>query len=65
MYRIEIWQYHSLTETYESDSVEEILDWYKNNNWQYCYECGGCAFDVYKDGIELSFEEEYKLGFHS
>ena len=62
MYKIEIYRYHSLIETYEDDDVEEVLRWYMSN-WQYCYEVGGCAFDLYKDGIELSFEEEYKLGF--
>ena len=63
VYKIEIFRYHDLVETYENDNVEEVLMWYKSN-WQYCYEVGGCAFDLYKDGIELSFEEELKLGFH-
>ena len=64
MYKIEIWQYHSLTTTYEDNDVEEVLRWYKSN-WQYCYELGGCTFDLYKDDVELSFKEEYELGFHS
>lgn len=63
MYKIEIWQHWSLVETYEDDNIEEVLRWYKSN-WQYCYECGGCAFDLYKDDVELSFDEEYELGFH-
>ena len=64
MYKIEIWQYGTITETYESNNVEEVLDWYKWS-WRNCYDCGGCAFGVYKDGEELSFDEVYALGFYS
>lgn len=64
MYKIEIWQYHDMVETYEDDDAKEVLRWYKAN-WQYCYDCGGCAFNIYIDGVELSFEEEYGLGFYS
>ena len=63
-YRIEIWQYHSMTEEYESDNIEGILEWYRAY-WQYCYDCGGCSFNVYKNGERLDFDEEYKLGFHN
>ena len=63
-YRIEIWQYQNITETYESDSIENILEWYKVN-WWWVYEIGGCSFHVYKDDEEISWREEYKLGFHS
>lgn len=63
MYKIEIWQYYSLTKSYESDNIKKILRWYKNK-WQYCYDCGGCTFDVYEDGVELSFDEKYELGFY-
>lgn len=64
IYRIEIWQYHSLTETYENDDVKDILEWYRVH-WRYCYEIGGCSFSVYKYDEELSFEEEHDLGFYS
>ncbi len=63
-YKIEIWQYHNITETYESDDVEDILQWYKVN-WWWIYECGGCSFSVYENDRELSFEEENKLGFYN
>ena len=62
-YKIEIWQYHNITEIYESDNIEDILHWYKVN-WWWLYELGNCSFSVYKDKEELSFEEEYRLGFH-
>lgn len=63
-YRIEIWVYRNLKAEYESNSIEAILEWYKTC-WQHCYECGGCAFEVYKNGEELDFDELYELGFHS
>lgn len=63
-YKIEIWTYRNLAEEYESDNIESILEWYKMH-WQHCYECGGCAFEVYKNGEELDFDELYELGFHS
>ena len=63
IYRIEIWRYHRLTATYENDDVAEVLKWYKDN-WEYCYDCGGCTYELYKDGICLSFDEGYDLGFH-
>jgi hypothetical protein len=64
MYKIEIWRYHDLVETYEDYDVEEVLRWYKAN-WRDCYEWGQCAFTTYKDDVELSFEEERDLGFYS
>ena len=63
-YRIEIWQYHNMTESYESDNIDNVLQWYKVN-WRCCYELDGCTFYLYKDGIELSWNEEYRLGFHA
>ena len=62
-YKIEIWRYNSVVETYEDDDIEEVLRWYISN-YKYCYELGGCTFTLYKDDVELSFEEEYELGFH-
>lgn len=62
-YKIEIWQWHSLTTTFESDNIEDVMDWYKAE-WWYCYEMGNCSFSVYENDRELSFEEEAKLGFH-
>lgn len=63
-YRIEIWQYHNITETYESNDIDDILQWYRIH-WYWCYELGDCTFYVYKDDVELSWDEEYKLGFHT
>ena len=62
-YKIEIWQYQSMTEFYESENIEYIVTWYKSN-WESCWEMGECAFDVYKNGEQLSFDEEYELGFY-
>ena len=63
MYKIEICRYHDVVEEYENNDVEEVLRWYMSN-WQYCYELGGCTFALYKDDVELSFKEEYELGFY-
>lgn len=62
MYRIEIWQYHSIKKTYENKDMKNVLKWYKEN-WQFCYDYGMCAFYLYKDDKELSFDETNELGF--
>lgn len=62
-YRIEIWQYQNLAESYESDDIEDILKWYKTK-WWWVYELGNCSFEVYENNRELSFEEGNKLGFY-
>lgn len=61
-YKIEIWQYHSIVDTFESDNINEILEWYKEK-WQPAYRYGACAFYVYKNNKRLDFNEEDKLGF--
>lgn len=62
-YRIEIWQHHDITETYESDNIEEILKWYRIY-WWWIYELGDCSFSVYEDNKSLSFDEINRLGFY-
>ena len=62
-YKIEIWQYHGIVETYESNDIKDILKWYKNN-WKYTYECGDCSFSICDNNKELSFDEVYELGFY-
>ena len=63
-YKIEIWQWQNITETFESDNIEDILEWYRVS-WWWIYESGGCSFTVYENGRELSFEEENELGFYN
>ena len=63
-YKIEIWQYRIIASKYESDDISDVLLWYQLN-WQHTYDMGYCSFDVYEDGRELSFEEEYELGFYN
>ncbi len=63
MYKIEIWRYHSITETFENKNAKKVLKWYKDN-WQTCFDYGGCTFYLYKDDKKLSFEEAYELGFY-
>ena len=62
IYKIEIWQHRSLVEVYEADDIQNILAWFKWY-WYGEYDCGGCAFSVYKNGIEFSFDELWELGF--
>jgi hypothetical protein len=63
MCKIEIWQRRSIVEVYEADDIQNILAWFK---W-YWYDTskkGDCAFYVYNNGIELTFEEMWGLGFY-
>lgn len=63
-YRIEIWQFHSITATYESDDIVDVLTWFKGN-WYWVYDDGHCAFYVYRDGHEeINFDELCDLGFY-
>ena len=57
-YKIEIWQYHSIVETFETDSYDELLEWYKTN-WSWTYENGGCAKYVYEDGETIRDDRKY------
>ena len=63
MYKIEIWQHRSLVEVYEADDIQNILAWFKWY-WSGVHEEGGCAICVYKNGIELPFENLWELGFY-
>ena len=63
-YRIDIWTWGFIADTYWNNNVESVLKWFKDN-WVEKYEHSLCTFRVYKDDVELSFEEEYRLGFHS
>lgn len=62
MYKIEIWRFHVIHETYKSNNIKDILKWYRNN-WKISYEYGNCYFEVYKNGKELSFDELEEIGF--
>lgn len=61
--KIEIWQYHNVVDEYESDNIEEILNWFRKH-WRCCYNDGGCSFEVYQNGKRLSFHELCELGFN-
>ena len=60
MYRAEIWRYHGIIDTCESDNAEDIIEWFKSE-WYASYDNGMCSLSVYKDGEELSWDEMYKL----
>lgn len=62
-YKIEIWQWCRITATYASDSLQDTLDWYKEN-WKITRENGFCCIELYRDGINLSWDEGYDLGFN-
>ena len=62
-YKIEIWQWGSISETFKSDNIEDVVEWYESE-WMGCYEMGYCVFIVYENDRQLSFEEEYDLGFY-
>jgi len=62
IYKIEIWRYHSIIETYESEEMIEILKWYKSK-WRDSNEMGECTFYIYENNKEMTLEEIAKLGF--
>lgn len=62
-YKINIWQYNSITDTYESDKIEEVLKWYEKN-YKWTFENGECSFNILKDNEILTIKQEIELGFH-
>ena len=63
MYRIDMWRYRCIEETFENKDIKEVLNWYKEN-WQHSYENGGCAFHVYENDIEIDFDKKVELRFY-
>ena len=61
-WKIDIWHYHSIVDSYESDDINEALKWFRQG-WKWSYDNGDCSFDVYKNDRLLTFDEENKLGF--
>ena len=53
-----------MTDSYESDDIQDILSWYKTEGWYGAYDNGLCSFGVYENGRRLSFDEGYELGFY-
>ena len=53
-----------MTDSYESDDIQDILSWYQSEGWCGAYDNGSCAFNIYENGRELSFDEGYDLGFY-
>lgn len=62
-YKIEIWRNHWIVEIFESNSIKEVLKWYKKE-WQHTYDMGACTFYLYKYDKELSFSEKENFGFY-
>ena len=63
-YRLEIWQYHSLTTTYENNNIKKVLKWYREN-WQGLFDYGYCTFYLFKNNKRLDFDKCYELGFYN
>lgn len=62
-YKIVIWCWRAIKDFYESEDLQDVRDWFLRN-WYASYDNGFCAFYVYEGDRELSFEEEYDLGFY-
>ncbi len=62
-YKIDVWQYGFLRESYESDNIEDVVNWYKEN-WCYAYQYGLCAIEIYEDGETYPFNKALELGFY-
>ena len=63
-YKIEIWRFHSLVETFENDDIKKVLDWYRAE-WKMSYDYGQCMFYLYENGETLDFDTKYDLGFYA
>lgn len=63
-YKIEIWQWGHIVETYERDDIEEGVDWYYSESWCTAYDNGLCAVEIYENGEKCPFEKAVKLGFY-
>ena len=57
-YKIEIWQYHKVVEHKRFTSKKKAQEWLKNSGWFLCWDEGLCAIYVYKNNIEIDFDEE-------
>ena len=55
-YKIDIWVYGCIRDTYESENVQDVLKWYRSH-WYGIYNNVGCIFEVYEYGNRLSFDE--------
>lgn len=62
-YKIEIWQFHHIIETYENDDIEEIIKWYREH-WKFTHENGNCAIYIYKNDVRFSINEEFETGIY-
>jgi len=50
MYKIEIWRYKVIVDTFEDEHIEEIYNWFNNEGYKWQNENGENAFIVYEDG---------------
>ena len=62
LYKIEIWTHRTMAAVSCNENIRKLLNWYKQN-WSNAFEEGQCAFFVYKDEVELSEDELFRLGF--
>lgn len=61
-YRIEIWQYHFVTDSFSSYDILNIRNWWLDRWYAvWCY--GECTLEVYKNDRPMSREELSNLGF--
>lgn len=62
-YKVDIWQWGHIIESYECNDIEEAADWYKES-WYLAYDNGLFAVEVYENGEEYPFDQAVKLGFY-
>lgn len=61
-YRIDIWQFHKIINTFITNNPEAINEWVKDNHYMELWSNGGCAIYVYKNEITLSITEQNNEG---
>lgn len=64
-YRIEIWQYHFVTDSFSSYDIFNIRNWWLDK-WYAAQRYGECSLEVYKNDrpMPMSCEELGNLGFY-
>lgn len=63
-YLVEVWVYHRIVDSRTCVSLNEAREWLSEEGWIKAWAHGGCAFEVFKDGKEVSFGTLYKNKFY-
>lgn len=63
-YSVEVWVYRRIVDSHTFSSLKEARKWLKEEGWIKSWTFGGCAFEVFRDGKEVSFSTLDKNNFY-